>query len=168
MERQACRGDGCRLRVVRPGAHAEFFVAPSSWLSKKPEGLEYGAGGSGRRALSYSLAVTCRTRRPAKGGATALRVGGRQIAITNATGPDAEVQLNLTDFYHSQLHLIGVHTQKLTGPQVAGLMNHLREGFQAGYLRVSQPEINRFDQAIEAYARVSERKTRTKQVLVFG
>jgi NADPH2:quinone reductase len=44
-----------------------------------------------------------------------LRVGGRQIAIANAAGPGAEVQLNLTDFYHSQLHLIGVDTQKLTG-----------------------------------------------------
>ena len=96
-----------------------------------------------------------------------LRVGGRQIAIANATGPDAEVQLNLTDFYHSELHLIGVDTQKLTGPQIAGLMNHLREGFQAGYLRVSQPETNRFDQAVEAYTKVAERKTRTKQVLVF-
>ena len=97
-----------------------------------------------------------------------LRVGGRQIVIANAAGPDAEVQLNLTDFYHSQLHLIGVDTQKLTGPQIAGLMNHLREGFQAGYLRVSQPEINRFDEAVEAYTKVAERKTRTKQVLVFG
>lgn len=96
-----------------------------------------------------------------------LRVGGRQIVIANAAGPDAEVQMNLTDFYHCQLHLIGVDTQKLTGPQIAGLMNHLREGFQAGYLRVSQPETNRFDQAVEAYKKVAERKTRTKQVLVF-
>lgn len=93
-----------------------------------------------------------------------LRVGGRQIAIANAAGPDAEIQLNLTDFYHSQLHLIGVDTQKLTGPQIAGLMNQLREGFQAGYLRVSQPEINRFGQAVEAYTKVAERKTRTKKV----
>src|SRR5258708_32429650 len=71
-----------------------------------------------------------------------LRVGGRQIAIANAAGPDTEVHLNLTDFYHNQLHLIGVDTQKLTGPQIAGLMNRLREGFEGGFLQVSQPEPN--------------------------
>lgn len=97
-----------------------------------------------------------------------LRVGGRQIAIANAAGPDAEVPLNLTDFYHNELHLIGVDTQKLTGPQIAGVMNRLREGFEAGYLRVPQPETNPFDQAVEAYRKVAEKKTRTKQVLVFG
>jgi NADPH:quinone reductase len=96
-----------------------------------------------------------------------LGVGGRQIAIANATGPDAEVHLNLTDFYHSQLHLIGVDTQKLTGPQIAGLMNRLREGFESGFLQVSQPELNGLDKAFEAYTKVSERKSRTKQVLVF-
>lgn len=96
-----------------------------------------------------------------------LRVGGRQIAIANAAGPDAGVHLNLTDFYHNQLHLIGVDTQKLTGPQIAGIINQLKEGFQAGHLRVSEPEPNPFDKAVEAYTKVAEKKTRTKQVLVF-
>jgi NADPH:quinone reductase len=95
-----------------------------------------------------------------------LRVGGRQIAIAN-NGPDPELRLNLTDFYHRQLHLIGVDTQKLAGPQIAGMMNHLEEGFRAGYLRVSQPETNPFEQAVEAYTKVAEKKTQTKQVLVF-
>jgi len=97
-----------------------------------------------------------------------LRVGGRQIVIANAAGPDADVPLNLTDFYHNQLRLIGVDTQKLTGPEIAGILNHLREGFQTGLLRVSQVEANPFAGAIEAYIKVAERKTRTKQVLVFG
>ena len=97
-----------------------------------------------------------------------LRVGGRQIVIANTAGPDADVRFNLTNFYHNQLHLIGVDTQKLTGPEIAGMMNHLREGFQAGYLRVAQPEINPFDQAIEAYTKVANKKTRAKQVLIFG
>jgi NADPH:quinone reductase len=100
-------------------------------------------------------------------GLRSLRVGGRQIAITNV-GPNPEVQLNLSDFYHNELHLIGVDTQKLTGPKIAAVMNHLREGFEGGYLRVSQPETNPFDQAVEAYTRVGEKKTRTKQVLVMG
>jgi NADPH:quinone reductase len=97
-----------------------------------------------------------------------LRVGGRQIAIANAAGPDAEVHLNLTDFYHNQLHLIGVDTQKLTGSEIAGVMNHLREGFQAGLLYVSQPETNEFEKAVVAYAKVAEKKSRNKQVLTFG
>jgi NADPH:quinone reductase len=95
-----------------------------------------------------------------------LRVGGRQIAISNAT--NAVVPLNLTDFYHGQLHLIGVDTQKLTGPEIAGMMNRLAEGFQAGFLAVAQPELNPFDQAVGAYRSVAEKKTRAKQVLVFG
>ncbi len=98
----------------------------------------------------------------------ALRVGGRQIAITNTAGPEAEVFLNLTDFYHNQLQLIGVDTQKLTGVQIADMMTRLREGFEAGYLRVPQPERNRLDQAVEAYTKVAEKKTREKQVIVFG
>jgi NADPH:quinone reductase len=97
-----------------------------------------------------------------------LRVGGRQIAIANVAGPDADVSLNLTDFYHNQLHLIGVDTQKLTGPEIAGIMNGLRNGFQDGFLHASQPETNPFDKAVEAYTKVAERKTRTKQVLVFS
>jgi NADPH2:quinone reductase len=97
-----------------------------------------------------------------------LRVGGRQIAIANATGPDADVHLNLTDFYHHQLHLIGVDTQKLTGPEIAAVMNHLREGFRVGVLRVTQPETNAFDKSVEAYIKVAQKKSRAKQVLVFG
>ena len=97
-----------------------------------------------------------------------LRVGGRQIAIANTAGPEAEVQLNLNDFYHNQLHLIGLDTQKLTGPEIADVMNHLREGFHGGHLRASQPESNPFDRAVEAYTKVAEKKTRTKQVLVLG
>lgn len=96
-----------------------------------------------------------------------LRVGGRQIVIAN-NSPNPEVQLNLADFYHNELHLIGVDTQKLTGTEIAAVMNQLREGFEAGYLHVSHPEADPFDQAVEAYAKVAERKTRTKQVLVLG
>jgi NADPH:quinone reductase len=98
----------------------------------------------------------------------ALRVGGRQIAIANAAGAKAEVQFNLTDFYHHQLHLIGVDTQKLTGPQIAAVMNRLREGFDAGFLEVGQPELNPFESALQVYQNVAEKKTRVKQVLVLA
>jgi NADPH:quinone reductase len=97
-----------------------------------------------------------------------LRVGGRQIAIANVGGPHGEVHFNLTDFYHNQIHLIGVDTFKLTGPEIAAMMNHLREGFEAGFLQVSKPETNEFDKAVEAYRKLSEKKSRAKQVLTFG
>jgi NADPH:quinone reductase len=97
-----------------------------------------------------------------------LRAGGRQIAIANVAGPEAEVHFNLTDFYHNQIHLIGVDTFKLTGPEIADTMNHLREGFEAGFLHVSKPETNEFDNAVEAYTKLTEKKSRAKQVLTFG
>ncbi len=96
-----------------------------------------------------------------------LRVGGRHIAIAN-NSPNPEVQLDLADFYHNELHLIGVDTQKLTGPEIAGVMNQLREGFRGGHLHLSHPETDPFDHAVEAYTKVAERQTRTKQVLVLG
>jgi NADPH:quinone reductase len=97
-----------------------------------------------------------------------LRVGGRQIAIANVAGPEAEVSFNLTDFYHHQIHLIGVDTFKLAGPEIADMMNHLREGFDGGFLHVSKVETNEFNHAVEAYTKLSEKKSRAKQVLTFG
>jgi NADPH:quinone reductase len=97
-----------------------------------------------------------------------LRVGGRQIAIANVAGPDAEVNFNLTDFYHQQIHLIGVDTFKLAGREIADMMNNLRDGFEAGFLHVSKVETNEFDKAVEAYTKLVEKKSRAKQVLTFG
>jgi NADPH:quinone reductase len=97
-----------------------------------------------------------------------LRVGGRQIAIANVAGPGSDVHFNLTEFYHNQTHLIGVDTFKLTGPEIADTMNRLREGFEAGFLQVSEPEKNEFEKAMEAYAKLAEKKSRAKQVLTFS
>lgn len=95
-----------------------------------------------------------------------LRVGGRQIAIANVAGPDTEVHFNLTEFYRNQIHLIG-DTFKLTGPGIADIMNYLSGGFEAGFLQVSEPERNEFDKAVEAYTKLSEKRSRAKQVLTF-
>jgi NADPH:quinone reductase len=97
-----------------------------------------------------------------------LRVGGRQIAIANVAGPGSDVHFNLTEFYHNQTHLIGLDTFKLTGPEIADTMNRLREGFEAGFLQVSEPEKNEFEKALEAYAKLAEKKSRAKQVLTFS
>ena len=50
-----------------------------------------------------------------------LRGGGRHMAI--ASTKDRRVSFDLIDFYHNQSYLIGVDTMKLTGPEIAGMMN---------------------------------------------
>lgn len=61
-----------------------------------------------------------------------LRAGGRQIAITSAG--TRRVAFDLIDFYHRQQRLIGVDTMALTGAEIAGILDQLRPGFEAGAL----------------------------------
>ena len=237
-------GTGASFGITCPGAHAEFIVVPSSWLSEKPRsltmdraaavGVPYlaawhslvgvghlqqgeqllitGAGGAvgsaaiqvahwkGASVLAADIAQGSSSAdmflnlketnlvdgvQQATGGKgvdmvldtvgsdlfssclRTLRVGGRQIAIANVADPDTEVHFNLTDFYRNQIHLIGVDTFKLTGPEIADIMNYLSVGFEAGFLQVSEPERNEFDKAVEAYTKLSEKRSRAKQVLTF-
>jgi NADPH:quinone reductase len=92
-----------------------------------------------------------------------LRQGGRHIAISSTK--DRRVSFDLIDFYHNLSHLIGVDTMKLTGPEIAAIMNGLRAGFEEG--RLQAPLVNTWplDRAIEAYKTV-EQGTHTKQVLL--
>lgn len=94
-----------------------------------------------------------------------LRIGGRLMAITSTK--DRRVSFDLVDFYHNLSRLIGVDTMKLTGPEIAGMMNHLRAGFEEGVLRPPTVSAWPFDRAIEAYTAVAQ-GSRTKQVLVPG
>jgi NADPH:quinone reductase len=52
-----------------------------------------------------------------------LRVGGRQVAI--ASIGNGRVEFSLVDFYHNLHRLIGVDTIKLTGPEIAKIMDDL-------------------------------------------
>ena len=92
-----------------------------------------------------------------------LRIGGRQIAITSSK--DRRVSFDLVDFYHNKSHLIGVDTVKLSGPEIAAIMNDLRPGFEGGQLQAPSVATWPLDRAVEAYQMV-ERGTRTKQVLL--
>ena len=49
-----------------------------------------------------------------------LRRGGRQIAITS--GKDRRVSFDLIDFYHNELHLMGVDTMKFSGKEIAEIL----------------------------------------------
>jgi NADPH:quinone reductase len=92
-----------------------------------------------------------------------LRVGGRQVAI--ASIGDGRVEFNL-DFYHNRLRLIGIHTLKLTGPEIAKIMDGLRVGFEDGHLPPSSVQTWTLDQGIDAYAAVEKGATSSKHVFL--
>ena len=95
-----------------------------------------------------------------------LRRGGRQIAI--ASTKDRRVSFDLIDFYHNLAHLIGVDTAKLTGPEIAALMNELRAGFEQGFLQPPAVTTWPLDRAVEAYQAVEKGGSPAKQVLLPG
>ena len=92
-----------------------------------------------------------------------LRYGGRQIAISSTR--DRRVSFDLVDFYHNGSRLIGVDTMKLTGTEIATVMNELRTGFQEGYLRAPAITTWPFERAVEAYMAVESGGLSTRQVL---
>jgi NADPH:quinone reductase-like Zn-dependent oxidoreductase len=95
-----------------------------------------------------------------------LRYGGRQIAITSTE--DRRVSFDLVDFYHNGSHLIGADTTKLTGMEIADLMNGLRAGFQEGYLEAPMVTTWPLERAIEAYEAVVKGGLPTKHILIPG
>jgi NADPH:quinone reductase len=98
-------------------------------------------------------------------GLRSLRAGGRQVAITS-TG-DRRVSFDLVDFYHNELHLIGVDSMKLTPREVGEIADELGAGFESGALR--PPSLNSvpFSQAINAYEAVARSQSPAKYVLTF-
>jgi NADPH:quinone reductase len=98
-------------------------------------------------------------------GLRSLRFGGRQVAITS-TG-DARVSFNLVDFYHNFSRLLGVDSNGLTSREVAEIADNLSSGFEAGALKPSSIEVVPFEEAEDAYRRLAEGSTTTKQVLSF-
>jgi NADPH:quinone reductase-like Zn-dependent oxidoreductase len=95
-----------------------------------------------------------------------LRPGGRQVAISS-TG-ERRVSFDLVDFYHNRSRLIGVDSMALTPAKVAAIAEQLRPGFEANVLTVSPLEVVPFENAIEAYERVTNGQARRKPVLKVG
>jgi NADPH2:quinone reductase len=93
-----------------------------------------------------------------------LRVGGRQVAI--ASIGNGRVEFSLVDFYHNLQRLIGVDTIKLTGPEIAKIMDDLRGGFEGGHLRPSPVQTWTLDRGIDAYEAVEKGATSKKHVLL--
>jgi NADPH:quinone reductase len=93
-----------------------------------------------------------------------LRIGGRQVAMTSVG--DRRVSFDLIDFYHNLLHLIGVDSLKLSGPQIAAIMDALKPGFETGALKPFPVKTWRLDGAVAAYAVVEKGAGAEKQVLI--
>lgn len=93
-----------------------------------------------------------------------LAVDGRQAAITSVG--NRRVEFDLIDFYHRRLQLTGVDSMKLTGPEIALILDQLRPGFDEGFLQPPDLKAWPLDQAVEAYRAVASGKSRVKHVLV--
>jgi NADPH:quinone reductase-like Zn-dependent oxidoreductase len=94
----------------------------------------------------------------------ALRIGGRQIAISS-TG-ERRVSFDLIDFYHQRLRLIGIDSLKLSGARIASILNALRPGFESGQLKASTVKEWPLEEAASAYAVVERGAGAVKQVLL--
>ena len=93
-----------------------------------------------------------------------LRVDGRQIAITSTK--DRQVTFDLVDFYQNESRLIGLDTRKLTGPEIADIMNGLCAGFENGNLQAPEVTAWPLERAVEAYEVVAKGGAQTKQIMV--
>lgn len=78
-----------------------------------------------------------------------LALHGRQIAITSVG--DRRVSFDLVDFYHHELHLIGVDSMKFSGVDIARMVEALRSGFESGALKPYDIDTWPLERAIEAY-----------------
>lgn len=95
---------------------------------------------------------------------TSLREGGRHLAIVSKGM--RRVSFDLTDFYHNKTHLIGVDSLKLTGPEIASIMDQLRPGFEGGMLRPFDVTAWPLAHAVEAYEAAERDGANAKHVLL--
>ena len=92
-----------------------------------------------------------------------LRSGGRQVALTSVG--NRRVEFDLTDFYHNTLRLFGIDTMKLSGAEIASIMNELRKGFDEGALAPPVVTVWLLARAVEAYTAVEQGAAPAKHVL---
>lgn len=95
---------------------------------------------------------------------TSLAEGGRHLVIVSKG--TSRVSFDLADFYHNKSHLIGVDSLKLTGPEIAAIMDQLRPGFECGALRTSEVTCWPLSRAVEAYEAAERDGARAKHVLM--
>lgn len=93
-----------------------------------------------------------------------LGLDGRHVVITSVG--NRRVEFDLVDFYHNRQRLIGVDTAKLTGIEIARIMDELRTGFEEGYFKPSPVKTWALEQAVEAYHAVGKGDTSAKHIIL--
>jgi NADPH2:quinone reductase len=93
-----------------------------------------------------------------------LALGGRQLVITSVG--QKRVEFDLADFYHNRSKLLGVDTAKLTGEEIAGILDQLKAAFDRSSFK--KPPVRQwdFDQAADAYRSTAAGEAAEKNVLI--
>jgi NADPH:quinone reductase-like Zn-dependent oxidoreductase len=92
-----------------------------------------------------------------------MDLDGRHVVITSVGS--RRVEFDLVDFYHSRQRLIGVDTAKLTGVEIAGILNELRPGFESGALKPSPVKTWPLEKVVTAYEAVAAGDALAKHIL---
>jgi NADPH2:quinone reductase len=92
-----------------------------------------------------------------------MGLDGRHVVITSVGS--RRVEFDLMDFYHNRQRLIGVDTAKLTGVEIASILDQLRPGFESGALLPPTVRTWRLDDVVAAYEAVAAGDAAAKQVL---
>lgn len=95
---------------------------------------------------------------------TSLAEGGRHLAIVSKGS--SRVSFDLTDFYHNKSRLFGIDSVKLTGPEIAAIMNALRPGFESGALSPFAVTPWPLTSAVQAYEAAARDGAVAKHVLL--
>lgn len=93
-----------------------------------------------------------------------LALGGRQLVITSVG--QTRVEFDLADFYHNRSTLLGVDTAKLTGEEIAGILDQLKAAFDGGSFKTPPVRQWHFDQVADAYRSTAAGEAAEKNVLV--
>lgn len=96
-----------------------------------------------------------------------LANGGRLAVIAAAKG-DANVTFNMRDFYHRQLHLLGVDTLQKSAVESAAVHRELAPLFESGELTIDTPEEVPLDEAVDAYSKLEAGATRKMALVTSG
>ena len=98
-------------------------------------------------------------------GLKSLALRGRQVAITSPVDP--RVSLNLVDFYHKELSLIGVDSLKRSFAESGAILRELVPLIETGQVTPPRLETLPLEQAPAAYEKIAAKAAKEKQVIVF-
>lgn len=98
-------------------------------------------------------------------GLKSLALRGRQVAITSPGDP--RVGLNLVDFYHKELSLIGVDSLKRSFAESGTILRELVPLVESGKVAPLRLETLSLEQAPAAYEKIAAKAAKEKQVIVF-